>query len=115
MARWPHLSQAAVMRGVDPAASVLAHCVRCKGLTQPQGLRVFWHSQRPWDRPGAGLEPGSSGVQPGLGDQWDRELVRDRLWARKNSPEPQVCCWFLLLSCLHLSCLVTALSRLGAQ
>lgn len=54
-------------RGVDPAASLLAHSVRWKGLTQPQGLRVFQHGQGPWDHPEAGLGPGSSGIQPGTG------------------------------------------------
>lgn len=45
---------------------------------------------------------GPLGFSQALGAQWDRELVRKRLWARKNSPEPQVCCWFFLLSSLSL-------------
>lgn len=34
--------------------------------------------------------------------------MRSGLWAGKNSPEPHVCLWFWLLSCLNPSCLVTA-------
>lgn len=55
--------------------------------------------------------PGPLEFSQALGDRWYRRLVRNRLWARKNSPEPQVCRCFSLLSCVHLSCLVMALSQ----